>query len=231
MVNGLLSSDDKARVAHAILLAERETSGEIYCVITRRASSYHEVALGWAAAAALLLPITAIPFGFDASWLPGVANSWDAAQLAARDVDVGRALAAYAMLQALVFGLVFAVACIPAVKRLLTPPALRRSRVRRLAVDQFLSHGLHLTQGRTGVLIFAAFEDRRVEVIADEGIHTRVDEAVWAEAVEALLTGLKRDDPAGGYEAAVAIVGRVLAEHFPPAPRDPNELPNHLVEM
>ena len=187
-----LTPEDSARVSHAILLAERETSGEIFCVLARRVSSYREVALGWAAAAALLLPLALAPLGFDATRIPGVADGWESAQLAARDVAIGQALAAYAVFQGLIFGTVFALASIPAVTRLLTPPALRRARVRRAAISQFLSHGLHLTQARTGVLIFAALEDRRVEVIADEGIHTRVDEAMWAETVGRLTQALRR---------------------------------------
>jgi putative membrane protein len=38
-------------------------------------------------------------------------------------------------------------------------------------MEQFMSHGLHLTRNRTGVLIFAALAEHRVEVIADEGIY------------------------------------------------------------
>ena len=231
MVKTVLTAEDSARVSHAILLAERETSGEIFCVLARRVSSYHDVALGWAAAAALLAPLALVPLGFDAAWLPGVADSWEAGQLAARDQVVGQALAAYAMLQALIFGGAFALASIPAVKRVLTPPALRRARVRRAAVSQFLSHGLHLTQARTGVLIFAALDDRQVEVVADEGIHGRVEEDVWAEAVGRLTHALKRGEAAEGFEAAIGQVGAVLAAHFPPRPRDPDELPNRLVEM
>lgn len=231
MVKTVLTAEDSARVSHAILLAERETSGEIFCVLARRVSSYHDVALGWAAAAALLLPLMFVPFGFDAAWLPGVADSWEAGQLAARDRVVGQALAAYAMLQGLIFGAAFALASLPAVKHLLTPPALRRARVRRAAVSQFLAHGLHLTQARTGVLIFAAIGDRQVEVVADEGIHTRVDETVWVQAVETLTRSLRRGAPAEGFQSAVALVGAVLAEHFPPRVNDTDELPNRLVEM
>lgn len=231
MVKTIITSEDKARVSHAILLAERETSGEIFCVLARRVSSYHDVALGWAAAAALLLPLILAALGFDPSRFPGVADSWEAAQLAARNQAVAQALAAYAVVQGLIFGATFALASIPAVKRVLTPPALRRARVRRAAMSQFLSHGLHLTQARTGVLIFAALEDRQVEVIADEGIHTRVEEEVWVEIVGHLTQALRRGEPAAGFEAAVAQAGAILARHFPPQPHDPDELPNRLVEM
>ncbi len=228
---GVLSHEDSARVSNAILVAEHATSGEIFCVLAREVSSYRDVSLGWAAAAALLAPMLLIPLGFEPSWVPGVSDSWEAAQLAARDSLLARTLTAYAVLQALVFVLVFLLACWPPLRRLLTPHALRRARVRKAALRQFMAHGLHMTQDRTGVMIFAALSERRVEVIADAGIHARVDSAVWAEAVNTLTNAMRRGVPAEGFETAVAQVGAVLAEHFPPRPANPDELPNRLVEM
>ena len=80
-----------------------------------------------------------------------------------------------------------------------------------------------------GVLLFAALTDHQVEVVADDGIHARVDQSVWGDAAEALSQGLKRDDPAAGFEAAVGLCGEVLARHFPPHPGNPNEVADRLV--
>ena len=96
---------------------------------------------------------------------------------------------------------------------------------------QFLAHGLHLTENRTGVLIFACEADHQVEVIADQNIHRKVDADVWMDAAEALARGLKADQAAEGYEQAVTLCGAVLAEHFPPSALDRNELPDRLVEI
>ncbi len=225
------TSDDHARVSAAIVAAEARTSGEIFCVCAGRVSSYRDVSLGWAAAASLLSPLALIPFGFDPAWFPGIADSWEAAHMAARDITVGRALAAYAVLQAAVFVSVFLITCIPVIRRRVTPRSVRRARVRRAALQQFLAHGLHTTQNRTGVLIFAALADHQVEIIADESIHTRVDRDVWAQAVDALTQAMRAGRAAEGFEAAIALAGGVLAEHFPPRPRNPDELPNRLIEL
>lgn len=96
-------------------------------------------------------------------------------------------------------------------------------------MDQFLAHGLHVTRERTGVLIFAALSDHQVEVVADEGIHSKVDQAVWADAAEALARGMKNRDPATGFETAIGLCGGVLAEHFPPRAENPNEIKDRLV--
>jgi putative membrane protein len=98
-------------------------------------------------------------------------------------------------------------------------------------MEQFLAHGLHTTQDRTGVLIFAALSDHVVEVVADEAIYSRVDRSVWGDAVEGLARALKAGRAADGFETAVGLCGDVLAEHFPPRPRNPNEVPDRLIEL
>lgn len=220
-----LHADAHGRIARAIAEAEARTSGEIFCVLAREVSAYRDVALAWAATAALILPLALIPFGFRPGWSFG---GWQAAN-AAPGAEIGQALAAYAVLQAVVFIAVYGLSLIPRVRRWMTPRPIQRARVRRAAMEQFLAHGLHVTEERTGVLLFACLADHQVEVIADEGIHARVDQEVWADAAAALVAGLKRGDPAAGFEAAVVRCGAVLAEHFRPRPRNPNEVADRLV--
>lgn len=224
-----LTTQAHERIAAAIATAEARTSGEIFCVLARRVSTYRDVSLGWAAAAALILPLGLIPLGLDAAWIPGMADSWEAAQLASRDVSVGQALSAYAVIQAVVFVVTYLITRLPVVTRWVTPRAVRRARVRDAAVQQFLAHGLHVTEARTGVLIFAALSDHQVEVVADEGIHGKVDQSVWGDAAAALSGGLKRGDPAAGFEDAVELCCEVLAAHFPPGVANPNEIADRLV--
>lgn len=220
------TDDDRARVSDAVAKAERTTSGEIFCVVARDVSSYMDVSFAWAAGAALLAPTLLIPLGVDLSWRgPG----WGAAHAAVE--GAGQALAAYALLQAVVFVAVFLLTRIPALRRWATPRGLRRARVRKAALQQFLAHGVHVTQDRTGVLIFAALGERQVELIADELIVQKVDDEVWADAVAALTRGLKAGRPTTGFEAAIEQCGRVLAAHFPPRPVNPNELSNRLVVL
>jgi putative membrane protein len=226
-----MSPADHERVVAAIRAAEETTAGEIFCVFARQVSGYWDVILAWAAGAALILPLIAVPLGFEPTALRGLSDGWRIGHAAAAGSETGTTIAAYAVLQAATFAAVLALGLIPPMRRLLTPPSVRRDRVRKAALNQFLAHGIHVTEARTGVLIFAADADHRVEVIADKGIHQKVDQKIWAEAAAALVAGMKRQAPADGFVRAVELCGGVLAEHFPPRPKNPNEVPDRLVEI
>lgn len=224
-----LAPDMYQRIAMAIAQAETRTSGEIFCVMAREVSSYRDVSLGWAAAASLILPLALIPLGMDPSWVPGLADAWQAAHLAFTDIAIAQTLSAYALIQAATFVVVYLLTSLPAVRRYVTPRSVRQARVRRAALQQFMAHGLHVTEARTGVLLFACAADHQVEVVADQGIHSRVDPEVWAEVVRTLAQGLKARDPVDGFEAAIALCGDVLARHFPPKVFNRNEVEDKMI--
>jgi putative membrane protein len=117
-----VTSDAQTRIAAAIAAAESRTSGEIFCVLAREVSSYRDISLGWAAAAAMLLPLGLIPLGFDPAWIPGLGDGWQAAHLSSTDVLVGQSLAAYVLVQAAVFLTVLLLTSIPDVVRLRVTP-------------------------------------------------------------------------------------------------------------
>lgn len=222
-------SDPNDRIAAAIREAEARTSGEIFCVLTGEVSRYLDVALAVAVTLAFTLPLLLIPFGFEASWLPGMASSWQAAHLAAQALNSGQAVLAYAMIQALILILSFCVIAYTPLRRWIVPPFIRRERVRKAALMQFLAHGLQQTQGRTGVLIFVALKEHRVEIVADEGIHSRVDPEVWGVIAAEMIETIRAGHVITAYEHAIRACGDVLAKHFPPEPNDINELSDRLV--
>jgi putative membrane protein len=98
-------------------------------------------------------------------------------------------------------------------------------------MQQFFAHGLHHTQNRTGVLIFASVAERYAEIVADAGINEKVTPHVWDQAVAALIAGIKQGRAADGFVAAIEQCGAVLAEHFPPGALNRDELPDKLVEI
>lgn len=227
-----MTEADHERIATAVAAAEKTTAGEIYCVLSPSVSDYRETPLAWAAAAALVLPALGLLAGFEPRLLERlVGGGWDVAHAAASQKAIFTALVWYAALQAAVFVLAALVVSIPPVRRLLTPASLKAERVHRAAMQQFLSHGLHATRERTGVLLFASLAERRAEVVADEGIYSVTDPRVWDEVAALLVAGMKRGAPADAFVNAIGRAGQILAAHVPPRADNPNELSDRLVVL
>jgi putative membrane protein len=227
----MLSEADHRKIEAAVQAAEARTTGEIVCILSHEVSNYRETPLAWAAAASLLLP----PLALVAGWRPGAffgaAEDWTVSQVGAVDTLVAHALESYALVQVILFAVTAALVAIPPVRRRLTPTSLKRHRVHRAAMQQFLATGLHASADRTGVVIFASQADRRVELLADDAIHAAVGDIAWNAAVKAVQDGMRRRDPASGFVRAIEICGDALAEHFPSTGPHANALSDRLLEL
>jgi putative membrane protein len=204
----MISDADRMRIADAIRAAEARTTGEIFCVLARNAGTYRLMPVAWAAALALVVPL---PLIFLTEW---------------------EATTVY-VIQLIAFTLAAVGLSRPALRFRIVPRRTRRERAHAAAMRQFLAHGLQKTEGRTGVLIFAAEAERYVEIIADGGINAKVTQEVWDTAVASLIAAIKDGRAGDGFVAAIEQCGAVLAQHFPVAPGsvNPDELPDKLVEM
>jgi putative membrane protein len=225
-----LTPADLGTIEAAVREAEARTTGEIYCVVAEESSEYGETPLAWAAGVALLAPALLLLGGIHIT-VPEL--GWSAAQAGQiAEAAARRALMGAVLLQGVLFVVTMVLVSLHPVRRALTPRAFKRDRVRRRAQEQFLAKNLHLTRERTGVLIFVSLAERMAEIIADEGISAHVDPAAWTRAMDALLEGLKRDQPAAGFAAAIGLCADLLAEKFPVKPGDnPNELPDAAVVL
>jgi putative membrane protein len=202
----MISQVDRERIADAIRAAEAKTSGEIFCVIALHASDYRLVPLAWAAAVALVVPAPLIYF-----------TLWPAAVIY--------------VVQLIVFIAAALGLSLPDIRFHIVPRRTQHERAHLQAMQQFFAHGLHHTQNRTGVLIFASVAERYAEIVADAGINEKVTPHVWDQAIAALIAGIKQGRAGDGFVAAIEQCGAVLAEHFPPGALDRDELPNKLVEI
>jgi putative membrane protein len=120
---------------------------------------------------------------------------------------------------------------LPAIRFRIVPRRAMRERAHVEAMRQFLAQGLHLTERRTGVLIFVSVAERYAEIVADAVINAKVGRAVWQNAVDAAVEAIRDGRIGDGLVAAVGRCGAVLAEHFPPGAINRDELPNKVVEM
>lgn len=97
---------------------------------------------------------------------------------------------------------------------------------RQRAIDVFSQLRVWDTEHNSGVLVYLLLADRRVEIVADRGIHAKVGEAAWKVICREMETEFR----AGHFEAGVVKgLGRIsalLSLHFPALTENPNELPD-----
>jgi len=97
---------------------------------------------------------------------------------------------------------------------------------RARAIEVFSQLRVWDTAHNSGVLIYLLLADRKVEIVADRGIHAKVGQAGW----ETLCRHMERQFRAGAFEVGVlegiAAITELLQQHFPALEDNPNELPD-----
>lgn len=220
-----LSEADHARVTAAVTQAERTTDGEIVTVVAGQSDAYHDVALHWAVLAMLLVLALLAWQPWPVAWLHGrLVDAWS-------DTPPGWYLSVALLLMAITFLIARVVLALDALRFALTPGATKTRRVHRRALSLFRAAAEKRTRAATGVLLYLSLAEHRAEIIADAGIHSRVPQERWGEAMAALLAAVKDGRIGDGMADAVAQIGTVLTEHFPGSHDDANELPDRLVEL
>lgn len=218
-----LSEADNDRVRKAVAQAESKTSGEIVTAIIRESSDYAFYELRASLAGGFLYYMISLFFYSDISlFLQRLFWSYS---------DIYPILF-LGSTTALVIGLLYVAANIEGVDRLIVPSRIIGKKVNRRALLFFGESGLFDTKDRTGVLIFISQREKRVELIADKGINSKVEEKAWTEVVDKLIGRLKENKMVDGLVEAVTSCGDMLEEHFPIEPDDENELTDdvHVLE-
>jgi uncharacterized membrane protein len=109
----------------------------------------------------------------------------------------------------------------------------RRWREKKLNIEEmarleFHDLGMTKTKERTGVLIFLLMDERKFFILADEGIHTKVEAATWTQIAEEMASHFLKKNFQQGMINSVQAVSRILSRFFPRKANDINELPNDV---
>lgn len=200
MVN--FTSADLDRIAQAVGDAESKSSGEIRVVMastTTRAERAITVALSGAAAVAGALWV----------WLEAWRHPEPFFMILGA---VGPALVVFAICELTV-----------------RSPERRARKVEARAKLEFARQGVGDTKDKTGVLILLSLGDRRVHLLADEGINAKVPPSMWSDEVARIVEGLRGKRATETLCEVISDIGAELARHFPRASDDKNELPDRPV--
>ena len=200
------SAAENAEITQTIQEVELQTSGEVAVMVVEQSDSYPEsrILAGVLTGSLLALGITDLLLD-DSLWgfLPLAAT--------------------FSLLIAWLVGY------LPSVRKIFVSGARLEEMVREQAVQEFFKQGLHKTRDATGVLFFISLFERRVWVLADQGINEKISpESLQAHAAD-IASGIKAGRAAEALCREIRGIGKVLAEHFPVRDDDINELPDQVM--
>lgn len=102
--------------------------------------------------------------------------------------------------------------------------------VEEAAITGFFREGLHRTRYGTGFLIFISVFERRVWVLGDQGINSKVSKDQWDKIIQIVTDGIKQKNQTEAICRAVKEIGQLLQAHFPIRPNDHDELKNLIIK-
>ncbi len=201
-----LTAAERLQVEARIAEAEKRTSGEIVVMVVP--SSYH-----YPLASMLGSSLLAILLGIAASLFFGKENMW---------------------FFLAVFGLSFMVfhefiKRFNIIKRIFVTASDMKGEVEEAAIQSFYNRNINLTVDHTGILIYISLFERKVRVVADQGISAKVAQEIWQKIVNTIVHGIRRKDHGNAISASVDQCADILASHFPVKAGDYNELGNEVV--
>jgi uncharacterized membrane protein len=97
---------------------------------------------------------------------------------------------------------------------------------RQRAIEVFSELRVWDTELNNGVLIYVLLADHAVEIVADRGIHAKVDNTYWQGLCHKIEQAFAQGQFEEGVMSCIEAVSDKLIEHFPHRREDENELPD-----
>ena len=215
-----LTDTQLTAIKEAVTNAEAHTSGEIATALIPESDSYASFELGYAITAGFASFLLLLAFhGSVSSFVQN--HLWEFGSFQSALLFGGVPFA--------VLFVAYFIFNIPFFDRLIIPKVVMAQKVNQRARQHFVEAGLAQTKDRTGILIFISELERRVELLADEGIASKIDQEQWNDIVATITTGLKENTFEQSLISAIRQCGELLTTHFPADSSNPNELDNALV--
>lgn len=200
------SAAEKEKIAATIKDVEAKTAGEIALMVVNKSDTYPEgVVLGGTMIGGLIALVVTDYFFNDSLWM----------------------YIPCAVIVAILAGA--ALKRLPLLHRLFIPAGQISQRVETRAAQAFYEKGLHKTREASGVLFFFSLFERKVWVIADQGIYQKITQAELQTYTRHILEGIKSGMKTEALCTEISRFGQVLALHFPLRPDDTNELSNQVI--
>lgn len=204
VVTGKISKSEVENIKNHIEAVEKKTDAELVSVVFKSADSYQISHLRFGILLSFIFPALffLIPHSFDFIY------------------------SLYAQFIGLLLGVILAFN--PSIKRFFLNKSEKKVEFHERVCQAFFSKGVHRTKKRNGVLIAVGLFERKVQILADDGINELVDQNKWDELISHFVTTLKEHSLHDALERIIDEVGEILIEKFPKSEDDQDELKNDL---
>lgn len=201
-----LTKDSVNKIESKINEVEKSTSGEIMVAFLSKSDSYESANLKGALLIGFLVPIILFLFHFEFSH--PLLILWS---------QVPGIFLGYFLFE------------IPILKRIFLSKNKIEEETNQLALQMFFQHGLHSTKNRSAILIFISILEKKSILLADIGIHEKIQEGTWDNLLKPLNRQLKSKNHIQGIIEILDSCGDLLKKNFPKNSSDQNELKNQLL--
>ena len=207
--------NDIDKIKKAVTIAESKTSGEIATAIIKESDNYAFFELLFALIVGFIY-FFVIMFFTDKIESIIKQMFWDYSN--------NYLLAFYGFSTFLIISLFYLFANIPFIDKLIVPHSIMNKKVNQRAVRYFMESGVYNTKDRTGILIFISILEKRVELLADKGINSKINQNEWDSIVGNITKGIKINEIFKHLSESILTCGQLLEKHFPIQKNDKNEL-------
>jgi len=208
MIN--LTQHERKQISQAVLDAEKSTTGEIVPMVVTQSDDYPGARWRLAVVSALL-------FGFLGYFILNYIFDYDYDPQWILWIEVIGLYLGYGLGG---FG---------AILRPFMLNSKIDEEVNQRALRAYFAHNLHATKDRTAILIMVSLLERRVEILADIGINSKVSADAWQGIVNDMIKCIKTDSLKQGFCVAIQECGEILAKDFPGSHENPDEIANKII--
>lgn len=117
----------------------------------------------------------------------------------------------------------------PTLKALFLNPDRVEECVYERAVKGFYEKRLYKTKMHTGVLFFISLLEKKVWVLADEGIYKKIQQDTLNKYAQRVAEGIKSNKTCEALCSSIEEIGETLAKYFPYEIGDINELTDRVI--
>jgi len=109
------------------------------------------------------------------------------------------------------------------------PRKWRELTLEQFALAEFQHLGMEKTRDRTGILLLIILAERKFQILADVGIHQKVEQDTWDTIADNLSNYFRKGEYLTGIVNSIQQMAAILSRHFPRRSDDTDELSDEVV--